>query len=1005
MAEQIPFGIAENLLMKLGSAVFHEIGLMYGVRGELSKLKEKLSTVGAVLLDAEEKQESSCAVADWVRRLKDVVYDADDLLDDFATEDLRRKTDDRGRFAAQVSDFFSPSNQLAFRFKMAHGIKAIRERLDDIANDISKFNLISGVIPDVPVRNREWRETSSVVEKSHKIVGRDENRKEVIELLMQSSTQENLSKVVIVGIGGLGKTTLAQLVYNDQRVVSYFNLKMWVCVSDDFDVKILVRNIIKSATNRDVENLELDQLQQRLHRNLDGKRYLLVLDDVWNEDVRKWGQLITLLPVGATGSKILVTTRSTRVASVIGVDSPYIVEGLKDDESWDLFESLAFKKGEEKMHPNLVAIGKAIVKMCKGVPLVIETLGRTLYFKTQERDWLSIRNNKNLMLLGDESNILSVLRLSYDNLPSHLKQCFVYCTLFPKYYIIEKKLLVKLWMAQGYLQESDENRDLEDVGDQYFEDLLSRSLFQKVENKNTNNIVSCKVHDLMHDLAQSIVKSEIIIVTNDVKIIPERIHHVSLFNKSNEMPEGLMGKPIRTFVIGKPDWNPRTGPFYGDYYSTDTFISSLKYLRVMKVSFRPHEVPTSLDKLSHLRYLDLSHGLFKNLPSAITRLKNLQTLKLFRCENLKELPIDTKKFINLRHLEIDEYNQLTYVPLGLGELTLLQTLPIFWVGNDSGESRHMGRLSELKFLNNLRGELEIRGLPNARGSEAKEANLEDKQYLDCLRLRWEEEEEDTEENEEAVSVMESLQPHPNLKDLSILFYKGVRFPNWMINDGLDLLLPNLVRIQLWRCMGSQVLPPFGQLPSLQYLHLAQLYDVEYMMDYPSPAKPFFPRLKTLRLSYLPNLEGWGRRDVAAEQAPSYPHLENLELENISMELCLHLISVSSSLKSLRICGIEELISLPKELQHVSTLQTLKIEHCYGLATLPDWIGRLTSLTQLTIIDCPKLTSLPEEMRSLRHLHQLRIFSCPDLWERCRRETGEDWPKISHIPAIDIPRGY
>lgn len=221
-------------------------------------------------------------------------------------------------------------------------------------------------------------------------------------------------------------------------MVSYFNLSMWVCVSVDFDVEVLVKNILMSATNEDVGNLRLEQLQKRLQEKLDGKRYLLVLDDVWNEDKKKWGRFITLLPVGANGSKILVTTRSTRVASVIGIDSPYIVEGLKDDESWDLFESLAFKKGEEQMHPNLVAIGKDIVKMCKGVPLVIETLGGMLYFNTQESHWLSIKKNKNLVLLGEKNDILPILRLSYDNLPVHLKQCFAYCALFPKDYIIEK---------------------------------------------------------------------------------------------------------------------------------------------------------------------------------------------------------------------------------------------------------------------------------------------------------------------------------------------------------------------------------------------------------------------------------------------------------------------------------------------------------------------------------------------------------------------------------------
>ncbi|KAJ9685696.1 hypothetical protein PVL29_017651 [Vitis rotundifolia] len=608
MAEQIPYGIAENLLTKLTSTVFHEIGLMYGVRGELRKLENTLSTVRA----------TSHAVADWVRRLKDVVYDADDLLDDFVTEDLRRKTDDRGRFAKQVSEFFPSPNHLALRFKMGHRIKAIRERLDDIENDISKFNFIPRVISDVPVRNRRWRETSSVVEKSHKIVGRDENKKEIIELLMQSSTQENLSMVVIVGIGGLGKTTLAQLVYNDQGVVSYFNRRMWVCVSDDYDVKVLVRKIIKSATNRDVENLELDQW----------KRYFLVLDDVWNEDVKKWGQFVTLLPVGANGSKILVTTRGTRVASVIGIDSPYAVEGLKDDESWDLFESLAFKKGEEIMHPNLVAIGKKIVKLCKGVPLLIETLGRLLYFKTQERDWLSILNNKNLTLLGDKNDILQVLRLSYDNLPIHLKQCFAYCALFPKDYIIEKKLLVQLWMAQSYLQPSNENIDLEDIGNQYFEDLLSRSLFQKVEIEDDKNMSSYKMHDLIHDLAQSIAKSEIIIVTDDVKIISQRIHHVSVFRQPDEMPKDIMGKPIRTFFM-------ETHFSIHCDSSMNKFISSLKGLRVMKMDCPSRKVLSSLAKLSHLRYLDISCGWFKNLPNAITRLKHLETLKLFMCEFLK----------------------------------------------------------------------------------------------------------------------------------------------------------------------------------------------------------------------------------------------------------------------------------------------------------------------------------------------------------------------------------
>ncbi|XP_034674463.1 putative disease resistance protein RGA3 [Vitis riparia] len=390
MAEQIPFTIAENLLMKLGSTAFQEIGLMYGIRKELSKLEDTLSTIKAVLLDAGEPQERNRAVSTWVRRLKEVVNDADQLLDDFAAEDLRRKTHTQGRFVGQVSDFFSSSNHIAFRVKTGHRMKDIRERLDEIAKDISMFKFVPRV---VQVENRKKSETHSFVLASE-IVGREKDIEKMIGLLMQ----EHLSMVAIVGIGGLGKTTLAQLVYNDdEKVGKHFDIKIWVCVSNGFEVKAVVKNIVKATTNTNVNNLELDQLQKLLRKSLEGKRYLLVLDDVSNEDPGKWDQLRLLLTIGAHGSKILVTTRSARVASVMGINSPYNLEPLGEESSWDLFRSLAFKGGEEKARPNLVKIGKEIVKSCEGVPQVIRHVARMLHSKTEESQWLYVKNSKNVM--------------------------------------------------------------------------------------------------------------------------------------------------------------------------------------------------------------------------------------------------------------------------------------------------------------------------------------------------------------------------------------------------------------------------------------------------------------------------------------------------------------------------------------------------------------------------------------------------------------------------------
>ena len=200
-----------------------------------------------------------------------------------------------------------------------------------------------------------------------------------------------MSVVAIVGFGGLGKTTLAQLIFNDDEVGKWFEKKMWVCVSEEFDVKLLIKKILRCVTSaKENLELELEQLQKMLRENLEGKKYLLVLDDVWNEEWQKWDNLRKYLSVGSSGSRILVTTRSKKVANIMGVESPYELRGLAEAEAWDLFRKLAFGEGHSEVNPQLVKIGEEIARKCKGVPLAIRTLGSLMRLNPVVSEWASM---------------------------------------------------------------------------------------------------------------------------------------------------------------------------------------------------------------------------------------------------------------------------------------------------------------------------------------------------------------------------------------------------------------------------------------------------------------------------------------------------------------------------------------------------------------------------------------------------------------------------------------
>ncbi|XP_061992348.1 putative disease resistance protein RGA3 [Rosa rugosa] len=512
----LTFG-AEGVLKKVSSLVNEQISLAWGFKGDLKKLGESLSLIQNILNDAAEKPQAldrGKVVEGWVKKLKGVADDADNVLDECNYEVLRRKVELQNHMKRKVLNFLSASNPIIFRHKMANRIKHINASLLDLKSDASLIGLIERRIDATPQGVRPDRnQTDSFFEPDEKVIGREGVVSNIVESLTNSTNQQiNLSVMAIVGMPGLGKTTLAKSVYHKPAIDTHFDKKIWVCVSNIFEVNTILNQMLESL-KRDKAGMMTNQdaLLKSLQEELQGKRYVLILDDVWNEDSIKWESLRSCLSKlnSAPGSNIIITTRSAKVASISETLTRCELDKLSNDECWSILKQRAlFSYGND---PDRERIGKEIAKKCGGVPLVAKVLGGMMRTKNSTEEWLSIQASRIWELPEGDERIMSVLKLSFQNLKSSLlKQCFAYCSMFPEDFTIEREKLIQLWMAQGFLHPypGQHMQQMEDIGNEYFNILYQNSLFQDATKDDDDIIEDCKMHDLVHDLAKEVSKCE-----------------------------------------------------------------------------------------------------------------------------------------------------------------------------------------------------------------------------------------------------------------------------------------------------------------------------------------------------------------------------------------------------------------------------------------------------------------------------------------------------------------
>ncbi|KAG5578239.1 hypothetical protein H5410_058373 [Solanum commersonii] len=906
--------------------------------------------------DAENKQTSNQFVSQWLNAFRHAVDSAENLMEEVNYDALRIEVEGPHQNLAETSNYQQVSDLNLclsddFFLKLKEKLEVTIETLKDLQEEIGDL----GLREHFGSTKQETRTPSTSLVDDSDIFGRQKEIKDLIyRLLSEDASGGNLTVVPIVGMGGAGKTTLAKAVYNDEKVKNHFGLKAWYCVSEPYDALRITKGLLQEFGSFDSkDDGNLNQLQVKLKESLKGKKFLVVLDDVWNDSYSEWDNLRNVFVQGDMGSKIIVTTRKENVAQTMCADCCAITVGtLSSEDSWALFKRHSLENRDPEEHPKFEEVGKQIADKCRGLPLALKALAGSLRSKSKVDEWRGTLGSE-IWELPSQNGILPALMLSYNDLPAHLKHCLAFCAIYPKDYEFCKDQAIYLWIANGLVKQFC-------LGNKYFDELRSRSLFERVPESEWKS-ERFLMHDLINDLAQT-ASSKLCIRLEENEGSDDMLEQS--WHMSYSM--GQKGDFEKLKQLSKSGQLRTMLPINQSSYSYQlskrvlhNILPSLTSLRALSLSgYEIKEFPKDLFvKLKLLRFLDLSWTHIGKLPDSICALYNLETLLLSHCSYLKELPQQMERLINLRHLDISNTSCLK-MPLHLSKLKSLQVL----VG---AELRLGGlKMEDLGELENLYGSLSVLELQNVVDQrEAVKAKMREKNHVDKLSLKWSES-STTDNSQTERDILDELRPHRDIKEVEITGYRGTKFSNWLA----DPSFLQLVELSLSNCKNCYSLPALGELPSLKILCIRGMRKItEVTKEFygsSSSNKPF-NSLEKLQFADMLDWKQWHVRGSG-----EFPILEFLSIENCP-KLMGKLPEYLCSLTELIISECPQLNLDTSQLEGMKQIVELKIGGCDHL-TLP--FSKLPStLKKIRIYKCKELKL--EEPVGEMFLEDLTLQEC------------------------------